>query len=395
MRPGSELMRKMLASDFELTFSADLMYGSSRVAEGLEVVSPSLSADSSGQVEMSGRLSVVWSDLAGVDVAPFDPSDMFSPFGFRVVLFVVVRAGSVEARQQVADLTITEVPSVDGEPFVWGETPIYSGQRVDLVVKDRMVEVQRDRFTKLEQPASLSSVWAEIARLTGFAVSRTLPDAAVTKSVVYEESRVDAVQQLAALLGGVAFMEWDGTLSARPLIPGGPVAELVLGSDGTIVQVGSSLSADGVYNGVVVRGEGEGQSQILAESWIISGPLRATPDGAERTPFHRVPYFYSSPFITTSAQAEAYAPALLGRVSAPRSATLEVTCVTNPLLQVGDVVSVRDSRFVWTVRLTRVPLEQSALMTVTGDVLSRVPVVPVRTSGFGEGGFGGPPGWGE
>lgn len=371
MRPGTDLMRELLASDFEISFVADLLYGDARVASGLEVVSPSFMADASALVEMSGRLSVVWASADGGDVEPFEPADPFSPFGYRVVLFVAVYAGVNRARQQIGDFTITEVPSVDGEPFVWGETPIFAGQRLDLVVKDRMVEVQRDRFAKFQQPASLSSTYAEIARLTGFPITKTVADVPVTKSVVYEESRVDAVQQLAALLGGVAFMDWDGSLSIRPADPGSPVAELVLGDEGTIVQVGSSLSAEGVYNGVVIRGEADGQQAILAERWVTDGPLAATPEGGVRTPFHRVPYFYSSPFITTSAQANAYAPVLLARVSAPRAATLEVTCVTNPLLQAGDVVTVRDRRFVWTVRLTRVPLELSGVMTVTGDVLSR------------------------
>lgn len=393
MRPGNDLMRQLLSDSFELTFSADLMYGDSRVASNLQVVSPSVVADSSGQVEMSGRLSVVWADPDGADIEPVEAGDLFSPFGYRVVLFATVSAGVSTARQQVADLTITEVPSVDGEPFVWGQSTIFAGQRVDLVVKDRMVEVQRDRFTKLEQPASLSSTWAEIARLTGLAVTQSVTDVPVTKSVVYEESRVDAVQQLAGLLGGVAFMEWDGTVSVRPSVAGSSVAELVLGESGTIVQLGSSLSADGVYNGVVIRGEGDAQEQILAELWLTSGPLRATT--STRTPFHRVPYFYSSPFITTAQQARAYAPALLDRVSSPRATTLQVTCVTNPLLQVGDVVTVSDRRFVWTVRLTRVPLELSGVMTVTGDVLSRVPVDLREPSGFGEGVYGGLPYYGE
>lgn len=395
MRPGTDLMRELLSSDFELGFSADLVYGSVRVLSDLEVVSPSLTADSSGLVEMSGRLGVVWADPEGSDVEPFEPGDLFSPFGYRVVLFAVVRAGQFEARQQIADLTITEVPSVDGEPFVWGQSLIFAGQRVDLVVKDRMVEVQRDRFTKLEQPASLVSAYAEIGRLTGFALTRTVDDVPVTKSVVYEESRVDAVQQLAQLLGGVAFMEWDGSLSVRPSVAGSPVAELVLGEEGTIVQLGSSLSADGVYNGVVIRGEGDGQEQILAELWLTEGPLRATVAGGDRTPFHRVPYFYSSPFITTTAQAAAYAPELLARVSSPRAASLQVTCVTNPLLQVGDVVTVSDSRFVWMVRLTRVPLERSGVMTVTGEVLDRTPVDRSRPEGFGEGLYGIVPDYGE
>ena len=394
MRPGSVLMREMLASSFDLSFEADLMYGDERVLERLSVVFPSIVSDSSAQVETSGRLSVIWVADDGGSIAPVDAGDVLAPFGARIVLYVVVSSGVSSERQKVGDFDITEVPSVAGEPYVWGSTVVRSGERVDLVFKDRMVEVLRDRLTGLQQPSQLASVYAELAALTGLPLTRTIPDAPITRSVVYEESRVDAVQDLAALLGGVAFMEWDGTLSVRPTGAGIPVAELVLGVEVTIVQVGSSLTSEGVFNGVVIRGETANQEEILAELWVTGGPLRATLPGGIRTPFHRVPRFYSSPFISTREQAQNAAPGLLEQFSTPRATTLEVTCVTDPLLQVGDVVTVRDGRFVWVVRLTRVPLQQSALMTVTGDVLSRDLFDVKVPAGFGEGVYGGPPGYG-
>ena len=49
---------------------------------------------------MSGRLGVVWADPEGSDVEPFEPGDLFSPFGYRVVLFAVVR----EPRMQRLDV---------------------------------------------------------------------------------------------------------------------------------------------------------------------------------------------------------------------------------------------------------------------------------------------------
>lgn len=367
MRPGSDALKVALESSVQLTFEADLWLDGRRVIADLPVLSPSLVWDSTGEVEGSGRVTVVWSSDDG---APVD--DALSPFGSRLVMFAVVSVGELRERVQLGDFTITEVPAVDGEPFVWGSTRVSVGQLVELELRDRMVEVQRDRFTVLTQPTSLSSVWAELALLTGFALTRSLPDASITRSVVYEESRVRAVQDLAELLGGVAFMEWDGTLSCRPVEPGAPVATLTLGEQGTIVQVGSSLTADGVYNGVVIRSETDGQTAILAERWVTEGPLRATLPGGQRTPFHRVPRFYSSPFITTQAQAETAAPALLAQFSEPRATALDVTCVVNPLLQVGDVVTVDDGRFTWTVRLTRVPLASAGMMTVSGDVVSRV-----------------------
>jgi hypothetical protein len=125
-----------------------------------------------------------------------------------------------------------------------------------------------------------------------------------------------------------------------------------------------------VYNGVVIRGETAEQEAVLAKLWVTDGPLRAT-QGSSRTPFHRRPRFYSSPFITTQEQAIAAAPGLLAQFSQPRASQLQVQCVTNPLLQVGDVVTVWDGRATWTIRLVKLSLGSGALMTVTGDVIDR------------------------
>lgn len=372
MRPASENAAVYLTGSHELTYTADIWYGNQRVAEDVAITEPDVNWDSSAEVEGSGAVTIVWSDDYGTDAAPVGPSDIFAPFGARIVLFAVLALPGEVERIQLGDFPITDVPSVDGQPVMFGQLEIYAGSRIRVVFKDRMVETQRDRFTTLASPSQLTSVWAELGVLTGFQLKRALPDAAITRSVVYEESRVGAVQDLAGILGGVAFMDWDGTLTCRPIVAGSPVAELTIGEQGTIVQVGTSLSADGVYNGVIIRGETDSQQSILAERWVTEGPLRATQPGGERTPFHRVPRFYSSPFITTAAQAAAAAPGLLEQYSNPRATKLEVTCIVDPRLQVGDVVTVDDGRATWTVRLTRVPLGAGAVMTVTGDVIDRV-----------------------
>lgn len=371
MRPASDELREALAYSFELTFSADLWYDNERRIEGLRVLDPSIVADSRRDIEMGGTLSLVWADDSGRSIEPATAGDLLAPFGSRLVVFAVVNVGGRDERIQLGDFSIVSVPSVDGHPYMWGAQQIHAGQVVNVVVQDRTIEVRRDRFTQLSQPSQLDSVYSELASLTGFPIRRTLPDAPITRSVVYEEDRLNVVQDLAEIIGGRAFMDWDGALTVRPLQAGPPVAELAMGDLGTITQLGSSLDSDAVYNGVVIRGQTNDQQVILAEAWIESGPLRATRPGQPRTPWHRVPRFYSSPFITTSQQAQDAAPALLEQFSSPRASSLEVTCITNPLLQVGDVVAVLDGSWEWTLRLTRVPIEASTLMTVTGDVLNR------------------------
>lgn len=371
-RPSPMDLASVLSSSMDVTYSADLYYGARRVFQDLPIIGPSFKWDQSARVEGAGSVTVTWTDAHGSSLKPQEPQDWLAPFGSRLVTFCTITAGAFVARVQLGDFTITEVPSADDETYVFGETRITVGSRVELTLKDRMVEVQRDRFTSLATPTSLTSVWAEVALLAGLPVTRTLPDAAITRSVVYEEDRVSAIVDLIAILGGEPFMEWDGTLSARSKTPGAPVGSLTVGDQGTILQVGSSLSADGVYNGLIIRGETDGQNAILAELWITEGPLAATPKGGQRTPFHRVPRFYSSPFITTQEQAIAAAPELLAQYSNPRASKLLVQCILDPRRQVGDVVTAFDGVSTWTIRLSKVQMGDGPYMTVEGDVISRV-----------------------
>lgn len=392
MRPASADLVAVLASSLDWSYEADLYYGEERLFRNLPVDDLSLRWDATADIEGSGSCRVVWTDAQGSSLKPNDPQDWLAPFGSRLVIFAKVSVGSFVERIQLGVFTLTSVPRADDQAMIWGETRITVSSVVDVEFKDRMVEVQRDRFTVLSQPASTDSVYAELANLTGFQLRRTIADAPITRSVVYEESRIKALQDLSSIVDGRPFMESDGTLSLRPISPGSPVAALTIGESGTIVQVGSTLDSDGVYNGVIIRGETDGQQAILAERWIEDGPLRATPDGGERTPFHRVPRMYSSPFITTQEQAEKAAPGLLIQFSGIHAAQLEVSCIVDPRLQVGDVVAVNDGEAVWAIRLVTVALSGAGRMKVSGDVLSRVPyeydAVVSDLDGFGEGLFG-------
>jgi hypothetical protein len=55
--------------------------------------------------------------------------------------------------------------------------------------------------------------------------------------------------------------------------------------------------------------------------------------------FGRVPYFYASPLITTTAQATLAGKSILRRVTG-MAAGLDVTSVVNPALEPGDVIEV-------------------------------------------------------
>jgi len=372
MRHASAQTLSILEGSFELTYQADLIYNDVVLFQNLPISTPSLSWDSTADVEGSGSCEVLWTDDYATSLKPDSPQDWLAPFGTRLVIYAVISVPPFRERIPLGVYTITAVPSADDYPLMYQHRRITVGSRVQLDFSDRMVEVQDDRFSRLAQPSQLFSVYTELAVLTGFQLTRTIPDGPITRKVVYEESRIKACQALAEIIGGVPFMESDGTLSLRPIRATTPVAALTVGETGTIVQVGSAMSREGVYNGVVIRGETDEQGAILAERWVMTGPLAATQPGGPRTPFHRRPAFYSSPFITTQAQADAAISALLDRYSATCASQLDITCVVNPLLQVGDVVTVWDGAATWTIRLVKITIGTGPTMSVTGDVIDRV-----------------------
>lgn len=158
--------------------------------------------------------------------------------------------------------------------------------------------------------------------------------------------------------GGLWRTRWLGTpaasvsvLETRDIVP--EVPGIRIPSRGTLVGVRRGMSADGVYNRVVVRAQGQ-QVGVLAAREIADGALRAANDGGADSPFGRVPYFYSSQLITTLAQAQAYVDTWLPRLSRPQAVVLDIVEMVNPLREVGDVLTVRRRGEEFPARVMRV-----------------------------------------
>lgn len=109
---------------------------------------------------------------------------------------------------------------------------------------------------------------------------------------------------------------------------------------GTLLGVQLGMSAEGVYNRVVIRDQGQ-DPKVLASAEIDNGTLRARNADGTVSPFGRVPYFASSPSVKTQAAAQVQAARLLARVSRPQAVIVTLDELANPLRQVGDVVRVR------------------------------------------------------
>lgn len=211
--------------------------------------------------------------------------------------------------------------------------------RVSGVSMFRLIE--NARLTSASQSRADGTLASELRRLVpaemGVIVGAGLTDRACPR-MTWGESRIDAVRDIAHAWPARLRETVYGEVTVLPPLDETPtpVVTLTDGVGGTVVSAYSSGSEDGLYNGVIVRGQEtdeEGRPLFQAEAWQGSGPLR---DGG---PFGRKPRFFSSPLINSQITAMTTARSILAN-AVRQALTLPVTCASDPRLEVDDAVEV-------------------------------------------------------
>lgn len=131
-----------------------------------------------------------------------------------------------------------------------------------------------------------------------------------------------------------------------------------------MVQADRSLSRDGVYNALVVSGEGADQLTPVHAVAVNAQESSPTFFGGS---FGRVPRFYASSFITTQSQAENAAVNLL-RQSLGAPYDVGLSAVPNPAVRPYDVLRVvynDGTREVHIVDRVTIPFDVSSPITIS------------------------------
>jgi hypothetical protein len=357
MRFGSLALKGALTGPFNHRYIVDVLKDGSRVMQDVPVTNVQLTDSGTAQVQSTGSLTIVYQGDFADSVAPAQIGDTLAPFGTQLIVYALITAGpGFQERVTLGHYMITAAPKIRTTRFVFQGAVAVKGDQIDLTIGDLFAGVQWDRFDTPGSAPDLSSVWKEYQRLVGFPITKTITDAAIPTSVAYQEDKLQACYDLATVLDAVAYVTPDGTGSMRPNVWPAAVDTLYSGdvnsdgtplakgatSDGALVDVVPSLANDNVYNAVVVRGNSQdGSSIVLAKAEVTDGPLRVRNQDGSLSPYRRRPYFYTSQYITTQAQADAYAQQQLPRVSQLRSITYDLVETFNPLREVGDVLNVR------------------------------------------------------
>jgi hypothetical protein len=296
----------------------------------LEPVGGNLTQDARRNGRWDGRLQFV-----GNDLLPTRPSDILTPFGTLI---------TAELGLELLDGSVSSVPYGVYEIGSVSTRVSASSRVVDVGLADVSGEVERYRF---ENPLTVAG-GTDLGTLVNTVISnRTGINPGVSPvGVSISAARVFGLDpgtapwsEILDVLAGFSRTAWYdrvGDIQIGVITPDTdsayPISSL------------ATLSADfdtRPPNVVVARGEAQDGTtpvQAVAMDTDPSSPTYAG-TGAGTSPYGRVTYFYSSPLLTTVAQAQSAADTILA-ANVGAGATYVLTVPYDPTISAGDVVAV-------------------------------------------------------
>lgn len=180
-------------------------------------------------------------------------------------------------------------------------------------------------------------------------------DRAIPASITFDENRLDAVNEVLDAWPATGRVTEDGVFRVTSTDP--PGASLGLTSQGTIIRDVSGSTRDGAFNCVVARGTAADGGVVQGVAYALGGAHDFT-GNFNRLP---VPYFFSSPLLTTVGQCNGAAATILARLRREAAEELELEAVPDPRLQAGDRVTVESAeRSLTTADVQKVSLPYTA-----------------------------------
>lgn len=327
---SQDFSESLVGNRFNECVKISVFAGSELKASSIMLDSWDFSETLDQQVKGSFNATII--DDSG-DLIPYRYGDILSP-GHRVVV----------------DYCLNNTQLRFGEYVITAARPAYNvyirsrrvaakSGKIKVECKDLTALLAADRLLAPESPKRNATVYSELVRLAknipvtitaGLEATRSVP-----ASVVYERERMNAIDDLAERITGFVRQTQTGGLEVVPINPSlVPVWEIVGGETGTLIEYSSDLALDDIYNGVISSsGAGQdGQQVYVGRAFETDGPLRWGGIIGCR------PYFHSSSLISSQDQASKDAKTRLESLIRNRFVKLNVTCLANPLLQVGDVV---------------------------------------------------------
>lgn len=286
-----------------------------------------------------GRCDVVFVDDGDLGIVPTDATDVLAPYGNEIRIERGLRYPDGE--EEYVSLGIFRIDESTAEDSGDGATVRVSGlDRFSRIIDGRFEEAYAVASGTLHTTAILGAVQAIWPDVPYHFASSSLTTGALMAAA--GEDRGAFIQTDATSMGMELYFDGDGVLILRPVptaIESQRVAEIVDGENGVLTSASRRWTRQGTYNRVVALGETteEGVAPVKGVA-TDDNPLSPT---YYYGPFGRVPAFYVSEFITTTAQAQDAAAGQLAKQLGTARQT-SFGSIVNPALEPGDVVRIRD-----------------------------------------------------
>lgn len=346
------------------------------------IISGDVILDATADVFGSVTLETEGTDERGDSLFPRRAGDLLAPYGNELFVRRGVDIGSETLWSPLGYFRID-----DAEQSPASDAPIrLSGQ-------DRMAAIVDARVVEPFQFPSSRTIGYVVERL----VTQVYPSAVIVfdddsseqtigRQLVVEESRYDALRDIAESLGKVIYWDGQGLLRIEePPATGDPIWDVKAGHGGVLVSAGRSVSRRGMKNGFKAVGEGASERPVRAivVDTGVNSPTRWPTPGDSEARFGRVPGFYNSPLLTNEAQARDAATSLLRRhIGMPYS--VNFGAIPNPALRPYDPIRITHkdgTRELHIVETVTVPLTAQQAMTGTTREQTNVAIGTLETTG--------------
>lgn len=349
MYPVSDRFLARLAESHQVATRVQLLLTDGRVVD-LDHTGGSVTVDRSQAIRRTCTVTVP--DPA---LIPRTPTDQLATYGAR--LHISRGVEYADGTTELVPLGVFRLDSVDGD---------VSDGPVTLQGKDLSAIVADDKF--VEPYSATGTVVGAITAL----IQRSIPDAVVISSIVdtpigrrtfdVEADPWAGCQEIAAAAGAEVYPNADGVfvITTLPdLLTTDPVWAVEAGESGVYVSASRAMTSDGVYNGVLARGESTADN-VPPVSYLAvdADPGSPTYWGG---PYGRRPTFYSSSTLTTTQACAQAATLKLAQAKAP-NASGDISSLPNPALEPGDVIRVTHpdgTRELHQIAAFTVPLDES------------------------------------
>jgi hypothetical protein len=324
---------------YVLRCRAESWLGETLLSDDVPIIDATEEVDRTLRVPESLTLTVPRT-FDGVDWAPTEPDSPLAWYGQKLHASLGV------------ELANGEIEWLDRGWFLINSVE-NSGDTLKVECLGLLALANEARLVTEYQPRTGATCGEVIRALLEPGVPVNLDDAPppqpASSVVSWSDNRLDAVASVLDAWGAQGKMDSSGVFYVTDIeaTPPAPVMALTDGDGGTVVDWAGAGSRDATYNYVVAKGTyPDGTTNAGAEIIAVAyddDPASPYRYGGDYSPYP-VPYFYSSPLLTTKDQTSKAARTTLARLKRTASRIISASAVPHPGLEAGDRVTVTSSK---------------------------------------------------